>query len=65
MKKTASFVLAVALAAAASGQVVINGAGATFPSPLYSKWFSEYRKLHNDVRISAISLSVPAQGSTK
>src|SRR5215210_8492128 len=30
----------------------INGAGATFPYPLYSKWFSEYNKLHPDVRIN-------------
>jgi phosphate transport system substrate-binding protein len=36
--------------AAAPGQ--INGAGATFPSPLYSKWFDEYHKLHPDVRIN-------------
>jgi phosphate transport system substrate-binding protein len=33
-----------------SGQ--INGAGATFPNPIYSKWFSEYNKLHPDVRIN-------------
>ena len=25
----------------------INGAGATFPAPIYSKWFSEYGKLKN------------------
>ena len=30
----------------------INGAGATFPNPIYSKWFSEYAKLHPDVRIN-------------
>jgi phosphate transport system substrate-binding protein len=30
----------------------INGAGATFPNPIYSKWFSEYTKLHPDVRIN-------------
>ena len=29
----------------------INGAGATFPNPIYSKWFEEYSKLHPDVRI--------------
>jgi phosphate transport system substrate-binding protein len=28
----------------------INGAGATFPNPIYSKWFAEYTKLHPDVR---------------
>jgi len=31
---------------AAQGTVQINGAGATFPYPVYSKWFSEYNKLH-------------------
>ncbi|MEX2660537.1 MAG: phosphate ABC transporter substrate-binding protein PstS [Vicinamibacterales bacterium] len=30
----------------------INGMGATFPYPVYSKWFSEYNKLHPDVRIN-------------
>jgi phosphate transport system substrate-binding protein len=35
-----------------SGSAQINGAGATFPNPIYSKWFSEYTKLHPDVRIN-------------
>src|SRR5688572_2530890 len=34
----------------------INGAGATFPNPLYSKWFSEYNKLHPGVQINYQSL---------
>jgi phosphate transport system substrate-binding protein len=42
---------APAPAAAGSGSQII-GAGATFPNPLYSKWFSEYHKLHSDVRIN-------------
>jgi len=36
--------------------VQINGAGATFPYPLYSKWFSEYGKLHPNVRINYQSI---------
>jgi phosphate transport system substrate-binding protein len=40
--------------AAAPGQ--INGAGATFPYPIYSKWFAEYNKLHPDVRINYQSI---------
>jgi phosphate transport system substrate-binding protein len=32
--------------------VQINGAGATFPNPIYSKWFAEYNKLHPDVQIN-------------
>src|SRR6516162_1519657 len=34
----------------------INGAGATFPYPIYSKWFSEYNKLHSDVQINYQSI---------
>lgn len=30
----------------------LNGAGATFPYPIYSKWFSEYNKLHPEVKIN-------------
>jgi phosphate transport system substrate-binding protein len=35
-----------------SGTVQINGAGATFPYPVYSKWFSEYNTLHPTVQIN-------------
>jgi phosphate transport system substrate-binding protein len=38
------------------GQTTLNGAGATFPNPIYSKWFSEYNKLHPDVQINYQSL---------
>jgi len=30
----------------------INGAGATFPYPIYSKWFAEYNKLHPTIQIN-------------
>jgi phosphate transport system substrate-binding protein len=30
----------------------LNGAGATFPNPIYSKWFSEYHKAHPDIQIN-------------
>jgi phosphate transport system substrate-binding protein len=56
MKKTAILVLAAALAAVASGQTLINGAGATFPNPMYTKWFSEYKKLHSNIQINYQSL---------
>jgi phosphate transport system substrate-binding protein len=39
-------------ASAGGGGTQINGAGATFPNPIYSKWFSEYNKLHSGVRIN-------------
>jgi phosphate transport system substrate-binding protein len=34
----------------------INGAGATFPNPIYQKWFSEYNKLHPTVQINYQSI---------
>jgi len=36
----------------ALGQANLNGAGATFPYPIYSKWFSEHHKLHPDIQIN-------------
>ncbi len=44
--------LCVVLPVAVFGQTTLNGAGATFPNPMYSKWFSEYHKLHPDVQIN-------------
>jgi phosphate transport system substrate-binding protein len=35
------------LCAIGSAQTALNGAGATFPNPIYSKWFSEYHKTKN------------------
>ncbi len=40
----------------AAGLVTLNGAGATFPYPLYSRWFSEYNRKHPDVRINYQSI---------
>jgi phosphate transport system substrate-binding protein len=34
----------------------INGAGATFPYPIYSKWFSEYNTLHSNIRVNYQSI---------
>ena len=36
--------------------LLINGAGATFPFPIYSKWFNEYNKLHPDLRFNYQSI---------
>ena len=38
------------------GQTTLNGAGATFPYPMYSKWFSEYNKLHSDIQFNYQSI---------
>jgi phosphate transport system substrate-binding protein len=40
----------------ASGQLTINGAGATFPYPIYSKWFDEYAKVDPSVRFNYQSI---------
>src|SRR3954464_1803797 len=40
----------------ASAQTNINAAGATFPYPMYSKWFSEYQKQHPEVQINYQSI---------
>jgi phosphate transport system substrate-binding protein len=42
----------VLLALPVLGQTTLNGAGATFPNPMYSKWFSEYHKIHSDVQVN-------------
>jgi phosphate transport system substrate-binding protein len=43
MKKILAMMVGLLVAAVASAQTVqINGAGATFPYPIYSKWFSDY-----------------------
>ena len=34
----------------------INGAGATFPYPIYSKWFNEYAKINKDAKINYQSI---------
>jgi phosphate transport system substrate-binding protein len=43
---------AVLLAPPVVAETTLNGAGATFPYPMYSKWFSEYNKLHPDIQIN-------------
>ncbi|HEX4426405.1 MAG TPA: phosphate ABC transporter substrate-binding protein PstS [Terriglobales bacterium] len=48
--------LCLALAVPALGQTTLNGAGATFPYPMYSKWFSEYHKAHSDIEINYQSI---------
>jgi phosphate transport system substrate-binding protein len=48
--------LCLALAVPAVGQTTLNGAGATFPYPMYSKWFSDYHKLHPDIEINYQSI---------
>src|SRR5438270_5742696 len=56
MRKIVPFLVCVLLAMPVVGQTTLNGAGATFPYPIYSKWFSEYHKLHSDIEINYQSI---------
>src|SRR6266513_2336316 len=48
--------LVLCVGASAASAQSLNGAGATFPNPIYQKWFSEYGALHNGVQINYQSL---------
>jgi len=52
MRKHVLLLVCVLLALPVLGQTTLNGAGATFPNPMYSKWFSEYGKTHSGVQIN-------------
>lgn len=47
---------ATAMAGQASAETLVNGAGATFPYPIYSKWFSEYAKVDPSVKFNYQSI---------
>lgn len=55
-RKLVLLLVCAVLALPLFGQTTLNGAGATFPYPIYSKWFSEYRKIHSDVQINYQSI---------
>ena len=60
MKRIASLlllaVLVLAGAAWADSALSLNGAGATFPFPMYSKWFDEYHKKNANLQINYQSI---------
>ncbi|MCI0354077.1 MAG: phosphate ABC transporter substrate-binding protein PstS [Acidobacteria bacterium] len=56
IKACQCFLAALLLTGSALAQTTLNGAGATFPYPIYSKWFSEYNKKRPDVRINYQSI---------
>lgn len=56
IRRATLFVVALALAVPTWAQTKINGAGATFPYPMYSKWFAEYNKKRPDVQINYQSI---------
>jgi phosphate transport system substrate-binding protein len=53
---TLAALVCAAAAAAARAAVTINGAGATFPYPIYSKWFDKHHELKPDVQINYQSI---------
>jgi len=50
--KTETPVTATNATPAASSTLTINGAGATFPNPIYSKWFSDFQAAHPNAAIN-------------
>jgi phosphate transport system substrate-binding protein len=58
LRRLTSLAAALALAGAsrACAQLLINGAGATFPYPIYSKWFDEYSRVDPSVRFNYQSI---------
>ena len=56
MRRTALLLVCALLGLPALAQTTLNGAGATFPYPMYSKWFSEYHKLHPDIEVNYQSI---------
>src|ERR1700758_2477314 len=56
LRKVLGFALLAVLLAAPAWAQNINAAGATFPYPIYSKWFDEYHKAHPNVQINYQSI---------
>ena len=56
IRRIALLCVLLALALPAFGQTTLNGAGATFPNPMYQKWFSEYHKVHPDIQFNYQSI---------
>jgi phosphate transport system substrate-binding protein len=59
MKRIAALLLAVlvlSVTAGAQDALLINGAGATFPYPMYSKWFDQYHKKDSNLQINYQSI---------
>ncbi|HKU25155.1 MAG TPA: phosphate ABC transporter substrate-binding protein PstS [Candidatus Sulfotelmatobacter sp.] len=56
MRRLLAFAFLLGLVATSSAQVNLNAAGATFPYPIYSKWFSEFHNAHSDIQINYQSI---------
>jgi len=56
LRKLSPLFALLLLAVPSMAQTKLNAAGATFPYPIYSKWFNEYHKLHSDIEINYQSI---------
>lgn len=56
LKIAMTMALIAAFVGVSSAETNLNGAGATFPNPIYQKWFSEYHNAHSDVQINYQSI---------
>ena len=56
MMRRIALILSLFATIPACSQTKLTGAGATFPNPIYQKWFSEYSKQHSDVQINYQSI---------
>ena len=56
VKKSLVAIMLLVLAMSAAHAQKLTGAGATFPYPIYSKWFSEYSAAHPGVQINYQSI---------
>jgi phosphate transport system substrate-binding protein len=56
IRKMLGLAVLLLVASTAARAQNINAAGATFPYPIYSKWFDEYRKLHPNIQINYQSI---------
>jgi len=51
-----AILLALAGRVGAPAQILVNGAGATFPYPIYAKWFDEFHRVRGDADINYQSI---------
>jgi len=56
MKKLLPLFISLILSNNTMALIKVNGAGATFPYPMYSKWFSEYKKVKPEVEFNYQSI---------
>jgi len=52
LKAAVALAFLTSVSAHAADKTLINGAGATFPAPIYTKWFQDYNKTHPSIEIN-------------